>query len=45
MVYYHYNRSRDSEVGIAMDYGLEAAVRLPVGEIDFSLFHSVQTDF
>jgi hypothetical protein len=47
--YYQSNvtvRSRDNEVGIATDYGLDdrgVAVRVPISQEEFSLFHVVQT--
>jgi hypothetical protein len=41
----HFNNSRDSSVGIALDYGLDDRgyrVRFPAGAGDFSLHHRVQ---
>jgi hypothetical protein len=41
----HDGRSRDSSVGIALDYGLDdrgSAVRFPAGAGNFSLRHRVQ---
>jgi hypothetical protein len=42
---YEYRKSRDSSVGIALDYGLDdrgSRVRFPVGAGNFSLHHRVQ---